>query len=228
MTRLIDISIPIFGGLKQISSYDQKIKFPYEEVEISKILTPDMEGSNNRTTRQMKGILHTGSHIDGPEHLIPGAKQIHEFPLETFYGEAVIADVRKPSGKAITASEIDENVGHLVKEGDILIIRTGRTGWSKRISTEGYMTGTPYLDESVANWCVKMKIKLVGSDCRPNKPGDTNFTFEKTLLQNDILYLKNLDNLDAVRKKRVKIVAFPLKFVGTEAAMTRAVVIEED
>lgn len=221
MARTIDISIDIYSGLKQHP--------PYEDTMLVPVMTPDMPGSSGRTTRKMTGIIHSGTHIDGPEHMIPGARHIHEFPLEIFYGEAIVADVRHVApGEAITAADLEKAVGDKVKEGDMLLIRTGRDGWSNRVDTEGYMANTAYMAPDASEWIVRKKIKFVGADCRPNKPGDPNFTAEKILLQNGILYLKNVDNLDAIRKDRVTLIAFPIKFIGTEAAMTRAVVIEED
>jgi arylformamidase len=218
--RLIDISIDIYSGLPQVAPYENTLLVP--------VLTPNMEGSNGRTTREFRGIVHSGTHIDGPEHLTEGRKQIHEFPLETFYGDAVVADLRHvPAGEAITAEHLDEAVGDKVKPNDMLLIRTGRSGWSKRIETEGYAGASPYLAKEASEWCIEKNIKLLGADCRPNKPGDPNFTAEKTLLEHGILYLKNLDNLDAIQQDRVTLIAFPLKLVGTEAAMTRAVVVED-
>jgi kynurenine formamidase len=38
--------------------------------------------------------LHAGSHVDAPEHNVCGGTQIHELPLETFIGDAIIADLR--------------------------------------------------------------------------------------------------------------------------------------
>lgn len=224
MARLIDISIDIYSGLKQWP--------PYEDTEITTVLTPDMPGASGRTTRKMTGLVHSGTHIDAPEHMIPGGKQVYEFPLEMCYGEAVVADLRHVGpGSAITAADLEKAVGDKIKEGDMLLIRTGRSGWSKRLDTDGYVAyvaDAPYMAPDASKWCVGKKIKLVGADCRPDSAEDTNFTAEKILLRAGILYLKNVDNLDAIKKDRVKLIAFPIKFIGTEAAMTRAVVVEED
>lgn len=217
--RLIDISVDIPSKMEMPATYGDS--------EVVVVLTPDMPDSHGRTTRKMMGILHTGTHIDGPEHLIPGGKQISDFPLEQFYGEAVVADVRhRGPGEEITVEDLDKAVAGKLKPGDMLLIRTGRTGWSRRTDKDSYYAGSPYLAKDVGSWCVEKGVKLLGADCRPNKKGDTSYNSEKELLQNGILYLKNIDNLDEIRQDRVTLVAFPIKFIGTEAAMTRAVVIE--
>ncbi len=38
--------------------------------------------------------MHSGTHIDGPGHMIPNGRKLSEFPLEKFMGPTVVLDAR--------------------------------------------------------------------------------------------------------------------------------------
>ena len=57
---------------------------------------------------------HSGTHVDAPWHYFPTvggkrARTIDEMPLEWFYGDGVVLDMRhKPGGSAITISDLEQ------------------------------------------------------------------------------------------------------------------------
>jgi arylformamidase len=85
----------------------------------------DAPGGAGQIVRGVHMRLHAGSHVDAPEHNVPGGTQIHELPLETFIGDAIVADLRdKLPGKAISAQDLQAAVGGRVRRGDRLLLRT--------------------------------------------------------------------------------------------------------
>jgi hypothetical protein len=85
----------------------------------------DAPGGAGQIVRGVHMRLHAGSHVDAPEHNVPGGTQIHELPLETFMGDAIVADLRdKLPGKAISAQDLQAAVGGRVRRGDRLLLRT--------------------------------------------------------------------------------------------------------
>jgi arylformamidase len=170
--------------------------------------------------------LHAGSHIDAPEHNVKGGKQVADLPLETFAGDAVIADLRHlVPGKAITAQELDKAVGSAIRRGDRLLLRTDV---NKTYMTDDWMKRSPYLSADATRWCLDNGVVLVGYDFyhgvdEPAAP--RIFNASRTLSEAGIVTLPYLNNLDRVAAQRVTLVALPLKLVGAEASPVRAVLL---
>jgi arylformamidase len=170
--------------------------------------------------------LHAGSHIDAPEHNVKGGKQVADLPLETFAGDAVIADLRHlVPGRAITAQELDKAVGSAIRRGDRLLLRTDV---NKTYMTDDWMQRSPYLSADATRWCIDKGVVLVGYDFyhgvdEPAAP--RVFNASRTLSEAGIVTLPYLNNLDRVAAQRVTLVALPLKLVGAEASPVRAVLL---
>jgi arylformamidase len=170
--------------------------------------------------------LHAGSHIDAPEHNVKGGKQVQDLPLETFAGDAVIADLRHlVPGKAITAEELERTVGAVVRRGDRLLLRTDV---NKTYMVDDWMKRSPYLRSDGTRWCIDKGVVLVGYDFyhgvdEPEAP--RVFNASRTLSEAGIVTLPYLNNLDRAAGQRVTLMALPLKLVGAEASPVRAVLL---
>ena len=170
--------------------------------------------------------LHAGSHIDAPEHMVKGGKQIQDLPLDMFAGDAVIADLRHlVPGGTITAEELAKAVGGVIRRGDRLLLRTDL---NKEYMINNWMKRSPCLAASAAHWCVDKGVSVVGFDFYHGNdvPGAPRvFHANKILLENGLVTMPYLNNLDQVDGQRVTVVALPLKLVGAEASPVRAVVL---
>ena len=170
--------------------------------------------------------LHAGSHIDAPEHNVKGGKQVQDLPLETFAGDAVIADLRHlVPGKAITADELERAAGRVIRRGDRLLLRTDV---NKTYMIDDWMKRSPYLRSDGTRWCIDNGVVLVGYDFyhgvdEPEAP--RVFNASRTLSEAGIVTLPYLDNLDRAAGQRVTLMALPLKLVGAEASPVRAVLL---
>src|SRR5215471_21285961 len=116
----------------------------------------DAEGGAGQIVRGVHMRLHAGSHVDAPEHFVKGGKQIHQLPLETFLGPAVVADVRhRMPGGGITADDLEKVAGADLRDGERILLRTdcnkdydGSAEWQKR---------SPYLTNDAIDWCLKKR-----------------------------------------------------------------------
>lgn len=217
--KIVDISRTISERIK--------LHPPYGNPEITLVMTPDMPKAKGRTTRSFNGILHTGTHIDCPEHMVPGGTTVDKIPLETFAGEALLIDmVHKGPRAAIGAEDLEKAAGKKVRPGDRIIIRTN---WNDaNFGTEKYFENSPYLTPDGAEWCIAKKVVMVCGDFYPTQWDDEEFTSKRMLLQKGIPMLFDLENLDKIKSERVMLWSLPLKFENCEASMTRAVVVEKD
>ena len=96
-------------------------------------LLRDGEGWANDTFTRFG--THSSTHVDAPWHYnstIRGepAQTIDELPLEWFFGRGVVLDMTaKEDGDAVTAAEVEAElgrIGHELEPLDIVLVRTGR------------------------------------------------------------------------------------------------------
>src|SRR6202167_6595782 len=102
---IVDISLeldPKNFGMRTPAGFTKDLQFAMEVLK-----EHDAPGGAGQIVRGVHMRLHAGSHVDAPEHMVKGGKQLHELPIETFAGDAVIADLRhRVPGKAITADDL--------------------------------------------------------------------------------------------------------------------------
>jgi kynurenine formamidase len=114
-----------------------------------------------------KASFHLATHMDGEKHFYPSGRAIGEVPLEEWVGPGVIADISdKVSDASVYTPQMIEDAVE-VREGDILIIKTGwaKYGWNSPDSDEfRYMIRHPGPSPDFAQWCVDKKIKWIGVD----------------------------------------------------------------
>ena len=107
--QIIDISLELDNSkfkMRTPPGFKKDLQFQMEVLK-----EHDAPGGAGQIVRGVHMRLHAGSHIDAPEHNVPGGRQVQDLPLETFTGDAVIADLRHlVPGGAITAGELDKAV----------------------------------------------------------------------------------------------------------------------
>lgn len=205
--------------------------------------------------RQQASIIHMNAHcathIDSSLHFIEGGPTMDEIPIDKCFGEAAVVDLLDKGELApITAEDMEERGKH-VKEGDIVLLKTGWTERNAGGNTErmeglpanwDYWKKGPYPTRSMAEWMVKKRVKAVGYDCPNDCDFHTAIEYECTRtgiagkpeghvvhrihLSHGIMQIEYLCNLTAIKKNRVIFFAVPLKLI-TEASPVRAFAIEE-
>lgn len=164
---------------------------------------------------------HLGTHINSPYHqygLIDG-KQLEDFPLESFIGEAVILDMtfvgiaKEPGKKRIIKSSDLVRFEGKIKEGDIVLFFTNFKP-----------PNTPIIGDDAARWFIEKRIKLAGTQDETIRFGTMG---KMTFLGNNIPLIEGLVNLEKLKKERVFIIALPLPIRGIGASPARVMAIEE-
>ncbi len=168
---------------------------------------------------KLETVMHVGTHMDAPYHMIENGKLMDEILPERFTGPGVLVDVRgemKISEKLIVSRKIEE--------GSIVLLYTG---FSDKYRTDDYYKGYPELTEGFANHMVELKVKIVGMDML-GPDYDAPWVTHKILLGNEILILENLTNLDKLLDvKYFKVIAPPLK-IKADASLVRVIAEVED
>lgn len=102
MAKYVDLTLP----------FDGRYRFG---IEFYKDRTHEID---RRQSTRYAISAHAFTHIDAPLHFVPNGKSIDTFPVDYFFGDAVLLDIPKGENEAITADEM-EKAGGYAKGGDI-------------------------------------------------------------------------------------------------------------
>ncbi|MFT3864317.1 MAG: cyclase family protein [Solirubrobacterales bacterium] len=146
---LIDLSHP-FGSHTPV--------FPgYKDIDIRR---GARHASHGVMTQRVVAVLHVGTHVNAPIHLIPGGPDLTGLPLSLFFGSGVVLDV--PKGRWETIEPADLEAAGEVRPNDIVLINTG---WHRYHSdSQRYFGEGPGLGVAAAQWLLDHGAKLVGVD----------------------------------------------------------------
>lgn len=163
---------------------------------------------------------HTGTHMDAPAHIIPGARRLDQFPIDRFTGKACVVDVSGVEGGKIDVSAVEARAD-VLGEADFVILRSG---WSRYWDSEQYFQGFPVLSSEAAQWLVEARIQGVGIDMiSVDEVDSTEFAVHNILLGADLVIIENLTNLEVLPDSLFSFFCFPLKIEQADGSPVRAV-----
>jgi kynurenine formamidase len=106
-------------------------------------------------------IMHTGTHMNAPLHLVQKGDDLAKIPMDRFFGNGVVLNVFKNSYEVISAKDL-EAAKPGIQKGDIVVIVTG---WHHRYSDAlEYYGESPGLTKDAAQWLVDKACKMVAVD----------------------------------------------------------------
>ncbi|MCL8209088.1 MAG: cyclase family protein [Actinomycetia bacterium] len=256
MPRLVDLSVPVMDQA-EFEPWKPTIRYLTHEgeglawvkaefgVEEADLVWSDGKGA---AFEEVHLITHTGTHIDAPWHYGPlsegrPARTVDQCPLEWFYGDGVVLDVRhRKPGELITVEDLEAALARIpyrLKPYDIVLIQTGCDRWE---SGRAYFR-QPGMSRESTLWLVEQGIKVIGIDAYGfDLPfEDMRETFRRTRdgrivwqahfagITREYCQIEKLANLDQIgRAVGFKVACFPVKVVGASGAWCRAVALVED
>ncbi|SHO43803.1 cyclase family protein [Desulfopila aestuarii] len=106
-------------------------------------------------------VMHTGTHMNAPLHLVQRAADLASIPVDRFFGNGVVLHIPKKKYEVITAKDL-EAAKPAVQSGDIVVINCG---WHHKYSDAiEYYGESPGLSKDAAEWLVAKDCKLVAVD----------------------------------------------------------------
>jgi kynurenine formamidase len=219
--RIVDLSFPIRPHFRWKVTTEHRTSHARGEVFQSTIATLG---------------CHAYTHVDAPNHFLPGDRDIAQMPVDQWMGEAAVVDLTHLSPNAeVTAEELDKHAQH-VRPGDIALLRTD---WPRRVSVEAedFWRTAPYTGPTACAWLIERRVKAVGYDYPPDyhvrtgifEPGrrvpreehTTHFMFFPA----GITVIEYLTNLDGIGVPRCRFLALPLRLEGADGSPVRAVAL---
>jgi arylformamidase len=202
--EIIDISLPLDT---QLAAWPGDTEFGYE-------LTWKRSAGATVNVGALRLSTHFGTHVDAPFHFADGGATLHELPLATFVGKAIVVHAR--GAQTISRRDLSRNLGGATR----LLIRTD--AWSDpRVFPEKI----PVLELDVPDWLGSQGIVLLGVDLPSVDALDSqDLPIHHALARNGVTILESL-NLTDVEEGVYELVAAPLKVVGGDAGPARALLI---
>jgi kynurenine formamidase len=192
--KIIDLSILVT---------DLPPAFPGDEqLRLIKDRALQTDGFNNF---HMSTGMHSGSHIDGPMHMLDTDVTIGSLPPERFIGKGVVLNVTGQEN-ILFKTEYRE----LIPENSIVLFYTG---FGKIYGSDSYYSEHPAIDEKLAEFLAGRKIKMIGIDA-PTIDYEP-YPAHKILLSAGVLIAENLTNLDSLLEvPHFEITALPLRLTS--------------
>lgn len=202
----IDLTVPLREGMP-VWPGDPELRLGFHQ--------SIAEGDGVNVTEARMG-LHTGTHIDAPNHFLPGAGGMETIPLAALVGPARVLEIENP--EKVTADEIRKN--HLTGASRFLIKtrNSSERWWEKSFDPDFcHMTG------EAAEVLLGAGMVLLGVDCLSVDGAESpDSPVHNLLLPAGVVLLEGLNLADA-GPGDYELMALPALFEGRDAAPARAV-----
>jgi arylformamidase len=219
--RVVDLSFPIK---------------PHFRWKVASELRSSHEAGDLFQSTILTVTCHAYTHVDAPNHFLPGDRDIAQMPADQWMGAAAVVDLTHlGDNDEVTASDLDAHAGH-VEADDIVLLRTD---WPRRVSVESerFWREAPHTGRSACEWLVQRRVKAVGYDYPPDyairtmifepdrKVTRHECTTHDVFFPAGITVIEYLTNLDAIGVPRCRFIALPLRIEGADGSPVRAVAL---
>ncbi|MBN1690047.1 MAG: cyclase family protein [Dehalococcoidia bacterium] len=253
MTRFYDLSVPT----EDSPSEPLPVKVEHKAHDVSLPIIEMFLGGKKEDLADGLGWAddsatlgaHAGTHVDAPWHYAPlsegrPARTIDQMPLDWFYHDGVVLDMRhKPQGTGVTVEDLKKalkKINYTIKPWDIVMIRTDSDKlWGK---PEYFSAGCGMTEESTL-WLIEQGSRVMGIDTwgwdRPFAAIKEEFdrthdkgliwTAHKAGIKKEYCHIEKLANLDKLpRPTGFKVACFPVRLTGGSAGWARVVAMFDD
>ncbi len=253
MVRILDLSVPTEASPSEPIPVNVRHEEHRQSVELMKMFfgcsEDDLPAGLGWANDTVTLIAHAGTHVDAPWHYSPvcekkGARTIDEMPLEWFFGDGVVLDMRhKLRGSGVTVDDLLQALGRInyeIKPWDIVMIQTGA---DKLWGNPEYFDAGCGMTRDSTLWLIDQGVRVMGIDAwgwdRPfwaikeefSRTGDRGVLWGAHYagIDKEYCHMEKLANLDQLPHPfGFKVACFPVKLTGGSAGWSRVVAILED
>ncbi len=163
-----------------------------------------LEKGDNANVSQICMGVHTGTHVDSPNHFIEGTKKIIDLDLHTLIGKCRVVELADD----VMAIE-PKHVEDLENVERVLFKTRNSEFWTD--FDQGFRKDFTYITPEAAKVLVEKKIKLVGIDYLSVEAFDAKSPETHIiLLQDEVIILEGLD-LREVTVGDYELICLPIK-----------------
>lgn len=200
----IDISVPIENGM---------VHWPGDPpIAISQPLHLD-RGDPATVSRLTLGA-HTGTHVDAPNHFLPGTGGIDSLAPERMIGRARVIEVRGTT--RIGEQELRE---HRPQAGERILLKTSNS--ERCWNSPEFVPDFAHLSIEGAAYLARCGIQTVGIDYLSIGQGDPGPATHRELLKAGVCIIEGL-NLSQAQAGEYELVCLPINIRDGDGAPARA------
>lgn len=195
--NIYDITVPISDHVP-IYSGD-----PIATVEA---VTEISHGAPANVSKMCFGV-HTGTHVDAPNHFIDGCRRVDQLDLDKLIGKCRVIAIDE-NAEAV----LPEDLGDLDGIERVLFKTRNSAFWNE--PEKGFRTDFTYISPEAARVLVDKGIKLAGIDyLSVERFGSEDFATHLTLLEAEVVIIEGVD-LRKVPAGDYELICLPLKYTG--------------
>lgn len=195
--KIYDITVPISEAVP-IYEGDPRVKID--------VCAAIAKGDSANVSQICFGV-HTGTHVDAPNHFIDGTWRVDQLDLNKLIGNCRVISI----DESVDAIE-PRHLGDLKNVERVLFKSRNSTFWND--PEIGFRTDFTYISPDAALALVENGIKLVGIDyLSVEKFGSVDFATHRILLEKEVVILEGLD-LREVPPGDYELICLPLKYIG--------------
>lgn len=162
---------------------------------------------------------HTGTHMDAPSHMLEDGKNLDDYEVHHFVGQALVVNCIEAE-KEIS---LDMIKAYDLSDVDFVLLRTG---WDEKWGSEAYFKDFPALTIEAADYLASLHLKGLGVDCiSVDLMESETFDVHKILLNKDMVMIENLRNLSHL-DEIFTLHVLPLKIKSADGSPVRAIAIK--
>ena len=202
MTAWIDVTVPIRHGMVHWPDNPGVELETFEEMH---------EGGICRVSSLSLGV-HTGTHVDAPNHFdVPGGG-VDALPIDGLVGEARVVAVR---GKTVDTPELEPLA---LSPGERILFKTSNS--ARCWTADEFVPDYVYVTLAAAQLLVERGVRTVGVDYLSLGGPTDGAATHRLLLEAGLCILEGLD-LRGVEPGSYELIALPMLIPGCDGAPTR-------
>ena len=209
--RTYDISLTISPGMP-VWPGDPKVVIQ----RISKISDGD-----NANVSQIELSVHTGTHLDAPNHFLDQDKTtVEQLDLRILTGRAYVLHL--PDELGLITRTVLENADIPPRTRRLLFRTRNSHLWAQQVNE--FDPSFVGIDPSGAEYLTERGVRLVGVDYLSVAPFKESRPTHEILLKSGVVIVEGLD-LSQISQGRYTLYCLPLKLLGADGAPARAILI---
>jgi kynurenine formamidase len=197
-------------------------------------LSGDHEVNGRSMISVLSILVHNGTHIDAPRHMVENGIPIDQMPVAQFVKEGVLISLPgKEANSVVTVKDVAESGVEIRPDTTVMI----NTGWTDKMWRKpGFWEQMPYLERGVAEYVANKGAAGLAIDVFPEKPlwrgvkldpGEVWIANHLALMQKNLPLIQFVTNLSQIGNNRFTVVAVPLAIKGGDASPVRVIALVE-
>ena len=175
-------------------------------------------GANSNVSRITMSV-HTGTHVDAPDHFLDNGQMVDDLLVENLVGRAYVLYL--PEVNVINAAVLE--TAEIPPRTRRILFKTKNSKIWER-GEMGFQTDFVGISADGAEFLVDRNVKLIGIDYLSIAPYKNSRPTHEILLKAGVVIIEGLD-LSKVPQGRYTLHCLPLKLAGAEGAPARAILV---